>query len=171
MNNKNVQLYAWIETGKNEEVKNLIKELGVDYVADGGTALNYAALYDNLEIAKFCIENNANVNSLYNSEKIGNYTPLMAACKNGNLEIVKLLISNNADIDLKDSQGFNALEIACNNFKMPKVKDSKEIIKILIENGANPMEEYFDGLSFLEYNRQNDNIRLAEYIDQILKNK
>jgi len=168
ISSKLTRLITAIERNENNAAMSLINELGVDFVAEGGTALNYAALYDNLEVAKFCIDNKANVNALYSSTKVKSYTPLMAACKNGNLEIVKLLLANNADINLKDKTGFNALEIACNNFKMPKIKDAKAIIKILLDKGADPLEPYFDNLTYLEYNRKNDNAELAEFIDSII---
>ena len=168
ISSKLTRLITAIERNENDVAMSLINEFGVDFVAEGGTALNYAALYNNLEIAKFCIGNKANINALYNSTKVQSYTPLMAACKNGNLEIVKLLLSNNADVHLITDKGINALKIACNNFYMPKIMDAKAIIETLIKNGADPLEPYFDNLNYLEYNRKNDNIELAEFIDSII---
>ena len=164
--NKEIQLYSSIEAGKNDEARALIDELGTDFKADGGTALNYAALYNNFEIARFCIANKADIDAEYDSTKVKGYTPLMAACKNGNIEMAQLLLENGANLEKRDKRGFNALELACANFKMPKIVHAKEIIKLLLDYGANPLEPYFDGLNYLEYVRKNESAELADFLNQ-----
>jgi ankyrin repeat protein len=60
-------------------------------------------------------------------------TQLHLACRDGNIELVKELLSLEVNINKQDSEGLTALHIAKNI----------EIIKMLIEAGANPnLQDY-----------------------------
>ena len=52
-----------IRKNKNEQVVSLIEELGVNVQIEGyDTLLNQAIVYENWDIAKYCIEHDADVN-------------------------------------------------------------------------------------------------------------
>ena len=124
----------------------------------------------NLRIAKFLIENGADINC---RNEFGD-TPLMVACQYKNLEAVKFLIENDADIHAKDNFDNTALNKAystINSFKQDN-KESYEIIDFLKSKGATMLScnDYLKGLTQkdkdLIYKRAEDrinNILLPKY--------
>ncbi len=98
---------------------------------------------DNLVLVKFLIENGANVNS-----EVGEKNPLYLAAERNNLEIIKFLIKNGANINVtsEDCSGESLLKLAVwhSNKKhgypvwhSNEKHGNLELIKFLIENGAN----------------------------------
>ncbi|UPT69993.1 MAG: ankyrin repeat domain-containing protein [Flavobacterium sp. JAD_PAG50586_2] len=131
---QSLELSSAIEKHENEKAKRLIDDVGTDLVGYGGTALNFAAFYNNLEIAKYAIEKGADVNHSFASSKGKGFTPLMAACEKGNVEMVKLLIHNGADVNASDSHGRTALDIL-----VFEIRDNEEeILKVLLNAGVDP---------------------------------
>lgn len=103
---------------------------GVDGAVEGNgyPPLCVAAASGHIEVVKFLIENNADINK---SDNCGySYTPLHQACRKGHLEIVKLLLERGADINVTDRNGATPLHLI---FK----KGYKDIAHLLIENKAN----------------------------------
>ncbi|MDO4880479.1 MAG: ankyrin repeat domain-containing protein [Capnocytophaga sp.] len=90
----------------------------------GANALNYLAAKQDLEAIQFLLSKGSKADNVDNE---GN-TPLMNACSGKNLEIVKLL--NVQNINAINKKGESALLIAVK-------KSSPEIVKYLIDNGAN----------------------------------
>ena len=78
----------------------------VDHI--GWTPLHYACAKGQLEIAQYLLANGAIVDSL----SPGNTTPLMMAVQSGNEVLVKLLLDKGADLQLRNSQGLSAIDIA-----------------------------------------------------------
>ena len=78
----------------------------VDHI--GWTPLHYACAKGQLEIAQYLLANGAAVDSL----SPGNTTPLMMAVQSGNEVLVKLLLDKGADLQLRNSQGLSAIDIA-----------------------------------------------------------
>ena len=78
----------------------------VDHI--GWTPLHYACAKGQLEIAQYLLANGAIVDSL----SPGNTTPLMMAVQSGNEILVKLLLDKGADLQLRNSQGLSAIDIA-----------------------------------------------------------
>ncbi len=79
-----------IEEGENNESKKLLDILGINTkITTLGTPLLIACIFNNIEIAKYCLENGADVNVMDSSTD----TPLIACCKKGNFELIKLLVS------------------------------------------------------------------------------
>ena len=74
----------------------------------GWTPLHYACAKGHLEVAQFLIANGATVDSM----SLGNTTPLMMAVQSGNEQLVKLLLDKGADLQLRNSQGLTAIDIA-----------------------------------------------------------
>jgi hypothetical protein len=75
------------------------------------------------EIAKYLIENHANINA----QCFARWTALMCASAGGRTDIVKLLLENGADTQLKDGEGRTALWFAEN-------QNRAEVVKLLKEN-------------------------------------
>jgi ankyrin repeat protein len=102
MGRKEEDLVFYLRKHKNEEAKQLIKELGVNCVLKSGTALNYAILYDNDAIFDFLIdEGNVDVNHLYDKK----ISPLMSAAKVSNYHMCEVLLKKHADIHYADPFG------------------------------------------------------------------
>jgi len=78
----------------------------VDHI--GWTPLHYACTRGHLDVAQFLILNGANVNAT----SINGSTPLMMAAQSGNEELIKYLLDKGADLQLRNSQGLSAIEIA-----------------------------------------------------------
>jgi ankyrin repeat protein len=90
----------------------LVKTLVLGHKAQldhiGWTPLHYACAKGHLEVAQFLVANGAIVDSL----SVGNTTPLMMAVQSGNEQLVKILLDKGADLQLKNSNGLTAIDIA-----------------------------------------------------------
>lgn len=106
---------------------------------DGYSPLTLACYRGNLELAKFMINNNTNLNV---GSKMG--TPLMAAVVKGHLEIIKMLLDHKADINLPDSNGTTCLMYAT-LFK------NKEMVALLLQNKADKDRKDNNGKTAFEY--------------------
>jgi uncharacterized protein len=74
----------------------------------GWTPLHYACAKGQLEIAQYLLANGAIVDSL----SPGNTTPLMMAVQSGNEQLVKLLLDKGADLQICNTNGLSAIDIA-----------------------------------------------------------
>ena len=122
----NLRVYA--REGKLSEVRRLIAD-GVNVNAadnNGGTALHYAAIFGQSEVAKVLIAAGVNVNAAGENRVVA----LHFAINNRNIEIVKALIAAGANVNVADIEGWTALLLA--------VKYGyTEVVKVLIAAGAN----------------------------------
>jgi ankyrin repeat protein len=89
-------------------VKSLIQVQKAQINHIGWTPLHYASAKGHLEIAQYLLTNGAIVDAL----SPGNTTPLMMAVQSGNEALVKLLLDKGADLQVRNSQGFTAIDIA-----------------------------------------------------------
>jgi ankyrin repeat protein len=89
-------------------VKSLVldKKARIDHV--GWTPLHYACTKGNLEVAKFLVANGA----LVDSRAQNGTTPLMMAVQSGNEALIRFLLDNGTDIQLRNAQGYSAIDIA-----------------------------------------------------------
>jgi uncharacterized protein len=78
----------------------------VDHIS--WTPLHYASTRGNISVAEFLISQGANVNS----RSLNNTTPLMMAVQSGNEQLVKLLLDKGADLQLRNTLGLSAIDIA-----------------------------------------------------------
>ena len=106
---------------------------------EGYSPLILACYRGNVDVAKFLINNGADIN--YNNA-MG--TALMAGVAKGNIEIVKLLVSKNAAIELTDANGTNALIYAV-QFK------NLALVSFLLENNADKTKIDINGKTAFEY--------------------
>jgi len=114
--------------GDRDGVKALLKK-GLDVneaQGDGTTALHWAAIKGDAELAQMLIFAGANVRA---TTRMGAYTPLYLAAKGGHSGVVAVLLTAGADAKAVTSNGTTPLMIAA------AAGDTKSITS-LIENGA-----------------------------------
>ncbi|AYP74065.1 ankyrin repeat protein [Fowlpox virus] len=111
-------------TGNIDIVKDVINIYGYDYDKESKILYDIVKM-NNIPMINLLLELGLNVNTSSNSSE----TPLHNAAKLGYKEITELLISKGAYVDSKDICGFTPLFFS---LKYP------EIIKLLLDNGADP---------------------------------
>jgi ankyrin repeat protein len=120
-------------------------------------------------------------------------TPLMRAVSSDKMEIVDLLIENGADVDAQDNGGFAPLHFAAQDFRVAAAKsllrkgaqvnlsdkygntplwravfDSRgrgELIKLLLEFGADPLIKNKSGISPLDLANKIANYDLKQFFN------
>ena len=115
--------------GNREAVRALLKD-GVDVnttQADGMTALHWAAQKGDVELAKILLYASANLKA---TTRIGGYTPLLIASKNGDAAMIDTLTRSGADANGATMNGTTPLMLA-------SAAGKPAAVKTLIEHGAN----------------------------------
>ncbi len=109
-------------------VKKLLKDGGDVNAAqgDGMTALHWAALNGDAELASMLLHAGANVGA---KTRIGGYTPLHLAAQIGNASVIAPLIAAGAPVSAATTTGATALMQASH-------AGSTDSVRMLIENGA-----------------------------------
>lgn len=97
-------LHGNIETLK----RNITIGFNVNAIIYNNTLLDIACMHNQYDIAKYLLENNANVNAKIHHGR----SPLYYASTNGDYNTVKLLLDNGANINDKDNNNFTALDTA-----------------------------------------------------------
>ncbi|MBU3606727.1 ankyrin repeat domain-containing protein [Polynucleobacter sp. MWH-Creno-3A4] len=89
-------------------VKRLVEKnhAAIDHIA--WTPLHYASARGQVSVAEFLLSEGA----IVDSRSLNDTTPLMMAVQSGNEQMVKLLLDKGADIQLRNSLGFTAIDIA-----------------------------------------------------------
>jgi ankyrin repeat protein len=95
--------------------------------ADGMTALHWAAQKGDVELAKVLLYASANVRA---TTRIGGYTPLLIASRNGDAAMIDALIGAGADANNATTNGTTALMLASAAGKV-------DAVKLLLAKGAN----------------------------------
>ncbi len=149
------QLGLAVKSGSIEEVKNLLKNGADINNAAEDEYYAYGALYiaintKNEAMVKFLIENKADLNTQINEE---GYSLLVAAINSGNANIVNLLIQSGTKVEtFTDPDGnkkfIPILEATQSN--------QPEIVKLLLEKGADPHEKTFEGFSAYDYAKEHN---------------
>jgi uncharacterized protein len=114
--------------GDMDAVRSLIKQHPNDVNAplpDGGTALLWAAYWNDTEAVKALLAAGANVNA---SNREG-FTALSQACTNGNAPMVEMLLKAGADANSFQAEGQTALMTAAR-------AGNAEVVKALLDHGA-----------------------------------
>ncbi|HKB09739.1 MAG TPA: ankyrin repeat domain-containing protein [Vicinamibacterales bacterium] len=115
--------------GNRDQVRTLLKD-GADVntaQADGMTALHWAAQKGDVELAKVLLYASANVRA---TTRIGGYTPLLIASRNGNAEMIEALLAGGADPNNATTNGTTALMLASAAGRI-------DAVKALLAKGAN----------------------------------
>ena len=148
---------TYIAKNKEEIIDKFLEAgMGVNVRDDTGTPmLNIACRNDNYEIVEKFIGLGAEINAT--SEDRG-YTAVMDAIWKGNEKITAYLISKGADLNTINKEGQNNLILAVG-------ADRVNLIKMLVENGADPDVKDMMGMSAYNYST----LFRKEKITQILK--
>ena len=138
-------------------VRKLLKE-GVDVNAsqgDGMTALHWAALNGDAELASMLLYAGANVGA---KTRIGGYTPLHLAAQIGNANVIAPLIAAGAPVSAATTTGATALMQASH-------AGSTEAVRMLIENGADPnVKELANGQTALMFAAAADRVEVVKLL-------
>jgi len=97
--------------GNRDAVRALLKD-GADVntaLGDGMTALHYAATRHDVELAKLLLYAGANVKA---TTRIGGYTPLLIASRDGDAPMIETLLASGADANSATTNGTTALMLA-----------------------------------------------------------
>jgi hypothetical protein len=100
------------------------------------------------------INQNVSIDSILNYKNEYGETALMTAVASNDYEMVNYLIEKNVDVDEKTTSGLTALMIA----------KELEIIKLLVDNGADVSAKDDQGWSPLIYISGNNNVEQLEYL-------
>ncbi len=114
--------------GDRDTVRSLLKE-GDDVNSaqpDGMTALHWAVQKNDVELAKLLLYGGANVRA---TTRIGGYTPLLIASKNGQTAMIETLLTAGADAKSATANGATALMLASQ-------AGNADAVKMLITHGA-----------------------------------
>jgi ankyrin repeat protein len=116
------------QQGDREAVKALLRQAADVNAAqgDGMTALHWAAIKNDAELAQTLLYAGANVRAM---TRIGNYTPLLLAAKNGNAAVMAPLVEAGADANSKTANGTTALMLAA-------ASGNTDAVALLLDKGA-----------------------------------
>jgi ankyrin repeat protein len=138
-------------------VKTLLKS-GADVNAaqgDGMTALHWAALNGDAEMASMLLYAGANVGA---KTRIGGYTPLHLAAQVGNANVIAPLIAAGAPVATLTATGATALMHAAHS-------GNAEAVRILLENGADPnVKETANGQTALMFASAADRVDVVKML-------
>ncbi|WP_252321182.1 ankyrin repeat domain-containing protein, partial [Spiroplasma endosymbiont of Lariophagus distinguendus] len=144
---------------------------------EGLTILHYAVDNGDLEMVKFLIDYNFNLNddillvdelfkvlikrfkngANVNIKNIYGDTPLHYAVDNGYFEIAEFLLKNGANINAQDNEGFTPLYSAIDN-------NDFKIVELLIKNYVNVQIQFNNGNTALNYAKENNNLQIINLL-------
>lgn len=140
----NIHIADAAKTGDIETIRALIAE-AVDVSSaqgDGMTALHWAALNGDAQIAQLLIYAGANVRA---TTRLGGYTPLLMGAKSGSDSIIDLLLKRSVDPNTTAVGGVTPLMMAASS-------GQSEAVRILLEANADvDAAEYERGQTALAY--------------------
>ncbi len=114
--------------GDRQSVRSQLKK-GADVnaaQADGLTALHWAAMHDDAELARMLLSAGANVKA---TTRLGGYTPLLMAAKTGHVAVMEALLGGGADPSTATTTGTTALMLAA-------ASGQAQAVTLLIQRGA-----------------------------------
>lgn len=117
-----------VMAGDRHAVHQLLREAADVNAAqgDGMTALHWAAMRDDAESAEMLLYAGANVRA---RTRLGQFTPLLLAAKQGHARVMRLLLDRGADVDVPTSNGTSPLMFAA-------FSGDLEAVGLLLDGGA-----------------------------------
>jgi ankyrin repeat protein len=114
--------------GNRDAVRTLLKQAADVNAAqgDGMTALHWAAMKNDADLAQTLLFAGANVRA---TTRIGAYTPLILAAKNGSASVMAPLLKAGADVNSQTANGTTVLMLAA-------ASGNTDAVKMLIDGGA-----------------------------------
>jgi ankyrin repeat protein len=109
------------QQGDRDAVKGLLKQAADVNAAqgDGMTALHWAAMKNDAELAQTLLYAGANIRA---TTRIGAYTPLILAAQQGNAAVIEPLVKAGADVNARTSNGTTPLMLAAASGSVDAVK-------------------------------------------------
>ncbi|CAG9794593.1 unnamed protein product [Diatraea saccharalis] len=105
---------------------------------DYRTVMHYAVLSGNTDVVTLLIKQGARVN--YQCPELSKPSPLDLAILKGDVAMVQLLLDAGAEVNASSSVIGSPLHVACSD----NISNRKEIVKILLEEGADPNLKVFN---------------------------
>ena len=134
----------WISSGNVQKLKETKVSPNWKSRLWKGSGLHVAAMYNQLDSARFFLDKKVNINT---KDNIG-HTPLhLVSFKN--YEMMKLLLKNGADPNIKDNRGDTPLYNAISRYHVAG-------ISLLLKYGADPTTKNKEGLKPVEYSRSTE---------------
>ena len=126
------------KTGNLDQVQVLLPSVDVNSQGvDGGTALHRAASYGRTGIVELLLAHGADPNARDKSQN----TPLHSAVATSQIDAAAVLLQRGADPNAQDNYGNSPLIAALGSSEMV------ELTGLLLEHGANPLQENKAGMS------------------------
>lgn len=119
-------------------VRSLLKH-GSDINAveyEGWTTLMFAAYYSHVEVVRVLLQNTNPKPDLEAQSSLG-WTTILEGCLTGNAEVVRLLLEAGADSKHTTNEGVDAFGVLVANSTFENSEDALQVIKLLLEYGAN----------------------------------
>jgi ankyrin repeat protein len=133
-------------------------ELGRARSSDDGTALHFAAFFNQPEAAKLLIDRGADIESV--ASTFGNVRPLHSAVAGSNTKTVLDLLDAGADPDARQGGGFTPLHGAAQN-------GDREAVEALLAKGADPAAETDEGKTAADFAREQGDDSLAPLLARL----
>jgi len=120
--------FNWAAMNGDFDVARLLLERGVSpkAMSYGRPPIHCAAAYGRNDFIKFLVENGGDINQLDASDLI----PISPASLNGHFQAVKFMVENGSKLNIPNTK-----------FEWPRRNGNLELIKYLIEHGADPKRE------------------------------
>jgi ankyrin repeat protein len=162
-----LNLYEAATVGNTARIQEILSEAPKQingHSFDGFTPLGLASHFGHEEAATYLLENGADVNLKGTDGKLNN-AAIHASIAGNHINIVRLLIKYRADINSQCEgevrSGFTPLHVAAHFNRL-------EIVKLLLENGANPLIHNSEFLTPTEYALTKGNTEIANIIQSAL---
>ena len=153
-----LELHEAAAAGDLPRVKELVEadpSLAKSYSPDGFPVLALAAVFGNLEVAKYMHAKGGDLNVVATNGS--GYTALTGAVASGHTEIVKWLLENGVSANYSYANGYTPLLTAAANGHL-------EILKALLDHGADLYAKTTDGKNALAYADERKHTSVAEFL-------
>lgn len=122
---------------------------------DGFPPLTLACYFGHLEVARYLIQQGANLN--VPAENPSKVTALHSAVASNDYEICKLLVTNGADVNTPQTQGVTALHSAAH-------RGNLDIVRLLVAHGARVKAKMDNGDSALDLAKKDGHSEVVDFL-------